>query len=58
MGVEFRRRNVPVPDQYCFLSQPKEKLNSHSQVEIGIVIPGLHRPGIAAGLSGEESPSL
>lgn len=35
-----------------------KKLNSHSQVEIGIVIPGLHRPGIAAGLSGEESPSL
>lgn len=24
MGVEFRRRNVPVPDQYSSLSQPKE----------------------------------
>lgn len=24
MGVEFRRRNVPVPDQYSSLSQPQE----------------------------------
>lgn len=57
MGVEFRRRNVPVRINTVSYLNPK-KLNSHSQVEIGIVIPGLHRPGIAAGLSGEESPSL